>query len=159
MADDQIRVSDTSAISMPIRNLISIILAISIGSWALFEVQSRLQRLEVFEQLITKDLEQGLKELKADIDRNNQFRIKFPRGELGVTSSDQEQFLLIESISASVEKIQARLETNMSNKVNIERLKEDVKTLRSDTKEEAKVLRLDIEKLKDKQRGLMNGGP
>lgn len=82
MADDQIKVSDTSAISMPIRNLVSIILAISLGSWALFEMQSRLQRLEVFEQLITKDLEQGLKELKADIDRNNQFRIKFPRGEL-----------------------------------------------------------------------------
>ena len=75
MADDQIKVSDTSAISMPIRNLVSIILAISLGSWALFEMQSRLQRLEVFEQLITKDLEQGLKELKADIDRNNQFRI------------------------------------------------------------------------------------
>ena len=69
MADDQIKVSDTSAISMPIRNLVSIILAISLGSWALFEMQSRLQRLEVFEQLITKDLEQGLKELKADIDR------------------------------------------------------------------------------------------
>tara|TARA_R110001599_G_scaffold153062_1_gene338148 strand:- start:1364 stop:1843 length:480 start_codon:yes stop_codon:yes gene_type:complete len=159
MADEQIKVSDKSAISMPIRNLVSIIIAISLGSWALFEMQSRLQRLEVFEQLITKDLEQGLKELKADIDRNNQFRIKFPRGELGVTSSDQEQFLLIESISSSVEKVQSRLEVNRSNMVNIERLQEDLKTLRSDTKEEAKSLRLDIEKLKDKQRGMSNGKP
>lgn len=74
-----------------------------------------------------------------------------------MTSSDQEQFLLIESISASVEKNQSRLETNRSNVVNIERLKEDLKTLRSDTKEEAKSLRLDIEKLKDKQRGIING--
>ena len=142
MADEQIKVSDKSAISMPIRNLVSIIIAISLGSWALFEMQSRLQRLEVFEQLITKDLEQGLKELKADIDRNN-----------------QEQFLLIESISSSVEKVQSRLEVNRSNMVNIERLQEDLKTLRSDTKEEAKSLRLDIEKLKDKQRGMSNGKP
>ena len=147
MADDQIRVSDTSAISMPIRNLISIIIAISLGSWALFEVQSRLQRLEVFEQLITKDLEQGLKELQTDISKNNEFRIKWPRGELGQASADQEQYLLIEVLSGQVEKIQTRIEQGMSNGVNIKRLQEDAQTLRKD-----------VEKLKDKQRGLINGG-
>ena len=146
MAADQIRVSDTSAISMPIRNLISIVAAISLGSWALFGIQERLNKLETFEQLVRKDLKQAVSTLEADINKNNEFRIKWPRGELGQASADQEQFLLIESISAAQEKIQNRLEQNMSNKVNITRLKEDVKEVR-----------IAVEKLKDKQRGLMNG--
>ena len=144
---DQIRVSDTSAISMPIRNLLSIVTAVSVGVWAFFGIQERLNKLETFEQLIRKDLDQAVSTLEADINKNNEFRIKWPRGELGQASADQEQFLLIESIAAAQEKIQSRLEQNMSNKVNITRLKEDVKEVR-----------IAVEKLKDKQRGLMNGG-
>ena len=144
---DQIRVSDTSALSMPIRNLLSIVTAVSVGVWAFFGIQERLNKLETFEQLIRKDLDQAVSTLEADINKNNEFRIKWPRGELGQASADQEQFLLIESIAAAQEKIQSRLEQNMSNKVNITRLKEDVKEVR-----------IAVEKLKDKQRGLMNGG-
>ena len=143
---DQINVSDSSAISMPIRNLISIVAAVSIGVWGYFGVVERLNKLETFEQLIAKDLETGLKELQADIAKNNEFRIKWPRGELGQASADQEQYLLIEHLSGQVEKIQKRIEEGMSNGVNIKRLQEDVKTLRTD-----------VETLKDKQRGLMNG--
>ncbi len=140
--------SDGTAIAMPIRNLISIILAVSIGVWAYFGVQERLNRLETFEKLVQKDLDQGLRELKGDIEKNNEFRVKYPRGELGQASSDQEQYLLIEVMAKQVEKIQVRLEKGMSNGVNITRLQEDVKTLRAD-----------VETLKDKQRGmLMNGG-
>ena len=145
-SSDQIRVSDSSAISMPIRNLISIVAAVSIGVWAFFGVQERLNKLETFEQLIRKDLDQAIATLEADIGKNNEFRIKWPRGELGQASADQEQYLLIEHLSGQVEKIQNRLESGMSNGVNIKRLQEDVQTLRSD-----------VEKLKDKQRGLMNG--
>jgi len=143
---DQIRVSDSSAISMPIRNLISIVAAVSVGVWGYFGVVERLNKLETFEKLVQKDLATGLKELKASIDKNNEFRIKWPRGELGQASADQEQYLLIEHLSGQVEKIQSRLESGMSNGVNIKRLQEDVKTLRTD-----------VETLKDKQRGLMNG--
>ncbi len=146
-SSDQIRVSDTSAISMPIRNLISIVAAVSVGVWAFFGVQERLNKLETFEQLIRKDLDQAISTLEADINKNNEFRIKWPRGELGQASADQEQYLLIEHLSGQVEKIQNRLESGMSNGVNIKRLQEDVQTLRGD-----------VEKLKDKQRGLMNGG-
>ena len=146
-SSDQIRVSDSSAISMPIRNLISIVAAVSIGVWAFFGVQERLNKLETFEQLIRKDLDQAVSTLEADIGKNNEFRIKWPRGELGQASADQEQYLLIEHLSGQVEKIQNRLESGMSNGVNIKRLQEDVQTLRSD-----------VEKLKDIQRGLMNGG-
>ena len=146
-SSDQIRVRDSSGISMPIRNLISIVAAVSIGVWAFFGVQERLNKLETFEQLIRKDLDQAVSTLEADIGKNNEFRIKWPRGELGQASADQEQYLLIEHLSGQVEKIQNRLESGMSNGVNIKRLQEDVQTLRSD-----------VEKLKDKQRGLMNGG-
>ena len=143
---DQIRVSDTSAISMPIRNLISIVAAVSIGVWAFFGVQERLNKLETFEQLIRKDLKQAVSTLEADINKNNEFRIKWPRGELGQASADQEQYLLIEHLSGQVEKIQTRIEAGMSNGVNLTRLQQDVKTLRAD-----------VETLKDKQR-MMNGG-
>ena len=146
-SSDQIRVSDTSAISMPIRNLISIVAAVSVGVWAFFGVQERLNKLETFEQLIRKDLDQAISTLEADINKNNEFRIKWPRGELGQASADQEQYLLIEHLSGQVEKIQNRLESGMSNGVNIKRLQDDVQTLRGD-----------VEKIKDKQRGLMNGG-
>ena len=138
--------SDGTAIAMPIRNLISIILAVSIGVWSYFGIVERLNRLETFEQLVKKDLDQGLLGLKIDIEKNNEFRIKWPRGELGQPPADGEQFMLIEHLGKQVEKIQARLEEGMSNGVNIKRLQED-----------AHALRVDVEKLKDTQRGLMTG--
>ena len=112
----------------------------------LFGVVERLNKLETFEQLVQKDLETGLKELQADIAKNNEFRIKWPRGELGQASADQEQYLLIEHLSGQVEKIQGRIEKDMSNGVNITRLQTDMMEVRSS-----------IEKLKDKQRSFING--
>ena len=145
-SSDQIKVSDSSAISMPIRNLISIVAAVSVGVWAFFGVQERLNKLETFEQIIRKDLDQAVSTLEADINKNNEFRIKWPRGELGQASADQELYLLIEHLSGQVEKIQTRIEEGMSNGVNIKRLQADMKEVRDA-----------VEKLKDKQRGLMNG--
>ena len=147
-SDDQIKVSDSSAISMPIRNLLSIVAAVSVGVWAFFGIQERLNKLETFEQLIRKDLDQAVSTLKADINKNNEFRIKWPRGELGQARADQEQYLLIEHLGGQVEKIQTRIEEGMSNGVNIKRLQMDMKEVR-----------VAVEKLKDKQRGLMNGSP
>ena len=144
---DQIRVSDSSAISMPIRYLISIVAAVSVGVWGYFGVVERLNRLETNEQLVRKDLKNGLSGLKIDIEKNNEFRVLHPRGQLGTSASDQEQFLLIVALAKAQEKIQERIEAGLSNGVNIKRLREDVKTLRGD-----------VEKLKDKQRGLINGG-
>ena len=141
-----VSMNDGTAIAMPIRNLISIILAVSIGVWSYFGIVERLNRLETFEQLVKKDLDQGLLGLKIDIEKNNEFRIKWPRGELGQPPADGEQFMLIEHLGKQVEKIQARLEEGMSNGVNIKRLQEDVHALR-----------VDVEKLKDTQRGLMTG--
>ena len=135
-------VSDTTAISMPVRNLLSIVVAVCIGVWSYFGIVERLNRLETFEKLIQKDLTSHINALNVDIEKNNEFRIKWPRGEL----ADGEQFMLIEHLGNQVEKIQTRLEQGMSNGVNIKRLQEDVQALRQD-----------VEKLKDKQRGLTNG--
>ena len=140
---DNISVSDTSAVTLPIRNLLSIITAIALGVWGWFGVVERLNRLETNEQLVRKDLKNGLSSLRIDIEKNNEFRVLHPRGQLGTSASDQEQFLLIEALAKAQEKIQLRIEAGLSNGVNIKRLREDVKILRGD-----------VEKLKDKARGI-----
>ena len=145
MADD-LKVSDASAIAMPIRNLISIVLAVAVGVWAWFGVQERLNKLELFEQLVRKDVDALEKELKGDIEKNNEFRIKWPRGDMGSLPADSEQFMLLEHMATQVEKIQAELGDMMHNKVNISRLQKDVDKIMTD-----------VEKLKDKQRGILNG--
>ncbi len=145
MAERSLRMSDSTAISMPVRNLLSIVIAASAGVWGYFGIVERLNRLETFEQLINKDLISGLKELKVSIEKNNEFRIKWPRGELGQPPADGEQFMMIEHLGKQVEKIQTRLEEGMSNGVNIKRLQTDMVEVR-----EA------VEKLKDKQRGMVN---
>ena len=147
MAEQPVSVSESTSIAMPIRNLISIVLAVAVGVWAYFGVIERLNRLEVNEKLTTKDLSALEKELKADIEKNNDFRIKWPRGEMGTLPADSEQFMLLEHMATQVEKIQEELGDMMHNKVNINRLQKDVEKLATD-----------VEKLKDKQRGLINGG-
>jgi len=135
------KISDNTSISMPMRNLLSIIGAVGVGVWAYFGVIERITLLEMNNALLTKDLEQAEERLGQDISKNNEFRIKWPRGELGSPPADSEQFMLIEHIAMQVEKIQERMEDMMNNGVNITRLQEDVKSLRED-----------VEKLKDGQR-------
>ena len=129
------RLSDRTAISMPMRNLIGIITAVSVGVWAFFGIQETLNKHSTTLELMEKDLEQ-----------NSEFRIKYPRGELGQSSGEAELFMLVEHMAGLVTKMEERMEDMMSNSVNIERLQKDME----------KVLN-DIEKLKDKQRSFANG--
>ncbi len=135
------RVSSETAVSMPMRNLISILAAVSIGIWAFFGVIERLNNLETKATLAEKDLTQATETIWNDVEKNTDFRIKWPRGELGSPPADSEQFMLIEHIAGQMEKIQDRMEDMLNNGVNITRLQEDVKDLRED-----------VEKLKDGQR-------
>ena len=137
------KISDSTAISMPMRNLLSILAAVAVGVWAYFGVIERLNNLETKTQLSEKDLTQTEERLWGDVEKNNEFRIKWPRGELGSPPADSEQFMLIEHIAGQVEKIQERMEDMMNNGVNITRLQKDVEDLRDD-----------VEKLKDGQRSL-----
>ena len=146
MSKDDIRVSSDSAVSMPMKNLIAIISAVAMGVWAYFGVLERITMLETKAQLAEKDLESHIERLENDLTKNTEFRIKWPRGEMGALPADGEQFMLIEDLYKSVEKIEQNLEQNMTNKVNIERLQKDVEKMLSD-----------IEKLKDADREIKNG--
>ena len=128
-------VSDKTAISMPMRNLISILAATGIGVYAFFGIQERLNNVETRNTL-----------MEADLVKNTEFRIKWPRGELGSLPADSEQFMLIEYMSGQMEKMQTQLDNMMHNKVNINRLQQDMEEAREN-----------IEKLKDKLREA-NGG-
>ena len=141
---NRLDVSDQTAISMPMRNLLSIIAAVAVGVWAYFGVLERITMLETKAQLSEKDLKQAVEMLTTDLEKNTEFRIKWPRGEMGSLPADSEQFMLIEHIAGQVEQIQKSMESMMNNGVNIKRLQEDVK-----------ILREDVEKLKDSNRDII----
>ena len=123
-------ISDKSPIAMPIKNLIGIIGSVAVGVWAYFGAVERLNNLETNYKLIA-----------TDIEKNIEFRIKWPRGELGSLPADSEQFMLIEHMAGLLESIQQQQQEMQYNAVNIKRLQEDVKEAREN-----------IEKLKDKVR-------
>ena len=141
---NKLDISDQTAISMPMRNLISIVIAVAVGVWAYFGVLERITMLETKSTLAEKDLQQAVDTISADLEKNTEFRIKWPRGEMGSLPADSEQFMLIEHIAGQVEAIQKSMEDMMNNGVNIKRLQEDVKILRDD-----------VEKLKDSNRSII----
>ena len=144
MANNRLDISDQTAISMPMRNLISIVAAVAVGVWAYFGVLERITMLETKSTLAEKDLQQAVDTISADLEKNTEFRITWPRGEMGALPADSEQFMLIEHNAGQVEGIQKSMEDMMNNGVNIKRLQEDVK-----------ILREDVEKLKDSNRSII----
>ena len=144
MNKNRLDISDSTAISMPMKNLISIVIAVAVGVWAYFGVLERITMLETKSTLSEKDLNQHVERIGADLEKNTEFRIKWPRGEMGSLPADSEQFMLIEDLYKSVEKIENNLEQNMTNKVNIEFLQKQVEKMLED-----------IEKLKDANREIV----
>ena len=148
------KVSDSTAISMPVRNLLSIVSAVAIGVYAFFGIQERLNQLETSREIMQKELESEVNRLQHSIEtmktnevaQNTEFRIKWPRGEMGALPADQQQDLLIEFVSSQIENIQDEMEGMMSNTVNIKRAQEDIEKMLAD-----------IEDLKNKLREA-NGG-
>ena len=138
------KISDNTSISMPMRNLLSILAAVAVGVWGYFGLVERLTLLEMQNASLTKDLEHAEQKLTADIEKNNEFRIKYPRGELGQSSQDIEQFMLIEDLYTTVERMQKHLDSMSNNKINIEFLKEQME----------KALK-NIERLKDADREIV----
>ena len=121
MKKDRIDVSDKTAISMPMRNLIGIISAVAVGVYAFFGIQETLNKHSTTLELMEKDLNQ-----------NTEFRIKYPRGELGQSSGEAELFMLVEHMSGLIENMDAELKGMRNNKVNIDFLKEQVSKLQID---------------------------
>ena len=112
------KVSENTNIQLPLRNLISIIAAVALGVWAYFGIIERLNTIETNGKLMI-----------VDVEKNTEFRIKWPRGEMGSLPADSEQFLLIEDMIVDIEKLTTRVDDMMNNKVNIERLIKDVDKL------------------------------
>ena len=115
------KISDNTAISMPMRNLLSILAAVGIGVWAYFGVVETLNKHSTTLELMEKDLEQ-----------NSEFRIKYPRGELGQSSGEAELFMLVEHMSTLVEDLNEEVKGMRHNAVNITFLKERVKKISED---------------------------
>ena len=113
-------ISDQTAISMPMKNLIAIVSAVAIGVWAYFGVIERLNNLENKSVLLEKDMESAHQRIHTEVEQNTEFRIKYPRGELGQSSQDIEQFMLIEDLYTTVERMQKHLDDMANNKINIE---------------------------------------
>jgi len=130
-----VKLSDATAISMPMRNLISILAAVAVGVWAFFGIQEKLNQHSTQLEIMDKDLVM-----------NTEFRIKWPRGLLGSLPADSEQFMLIEELYKQSDKVQERVDGMLHNEVNIMALEKAVDKLQKD-----------VEKLKDKQRAFANG--
>lgn len=121
MKNNRIDVSDKTAISMPMKNLLGIISAVGIGVYAFFGIQETLNKHSTTLELMEKDLEQ-----------NSEFRIKYPRGELGQSSGEAELFMLVEHMSTLLEDLSGEIKGMRNNAVNIDFLKERVKKLSED---------------------------
>ena len=138
------KISDSTSISMPMRNLLSILGAVAVGVWGYFGLVERLTLLEMKNASLTKDLQHAEQKLTADIEKNNEFRIKYPRGELGQSSQDIEQFMLIEDLYTTVDRMQKHLDSMANNKINIEFLNKQMEKAQTN-----------IEALKDADREIV----
>ena len=130
-----LKISDEARVQMPMKTVASLITLVSIGTWAFFGIQEKLNQHSTQIEIMDKDLVM-----------NTEFRIKWPRGLLGSLPADSEQFMLIEELYKQMDKVQIRVDSMLHNEVNIEALSKAVNKLQSD-----------VEKLKDKQRTFSNG--
>ena len=138
------KISDNTSISMPMRNLLSIVAAVAVGVWAYFGVIERLNKLETQGVLIEKDMTAEDERLHNEVQKNTEFRIKYPRGELGQSSQDIEQFMLIEDLYTTVDRMQKHLDSMSNNKINIEFLNKQMEKAQTN-----------IEALKDADREIV----
>jgi len=125
-----LKISEEAAVQMPMKTVASLIALVAIGTWAYFGIIEPQNKISTTVELMSKDLTE-----------NTEFRIKWPRGQLGSLPADSEQFMMIEDLYKTTEKIEKHLESMALNKVNIEFLRRQMD----------KVLE-DIEELKDSNR-------
>ena len=137
MANKPLSISESAAVQMPMKTVASLIIIVALGTMGYFQIIERLNVADTRIQIMEKDLEE-----------NTEFRIKWPRGQLGSLPADSEQFMMIEDLYKTTDKINKHVEDMALNKVNIQFLRTQMD----------KVLE-DIEKLKDANReiGYKNG--
>ena len=136
MSKKPLTISESAAVQMPMKTVASLIVIVALGTMGYFQIVERLNVADTRIQIMEKDLEE-----------NTEFRIKWPRGQLGSLPADSEQFMMIEDLYKSTDKLNKHIEDMALNKVNIEFLR----------KQMDKVLE-DIEKLKDANREFKYNG-
>ena len=136
MSNKPLNISEEAAVQMPMKTVASLIIIVALGTMGYFQMIERLNQQSTRLELMEKDLTE-----------NTDFRIKWPRGQLGSLPADSEQFMLIEDLYKQVEQLQKNQEMNMSNKIKIEFIESQLK----------KALE-DIEKLKDANREMKYNG-
>ena len=136
MSNKPLNISEEAAVQMPMKTVASLIIIVALGTMGYFQMIERLNQHSTRLELMEKDLTE-----------NTDFRIKWPRGQLGSLPADSEQFMLIEDLYKQVEQLQKNQEMNMSNKIKIEFIEGQLK----------KALE-DIEKLKDANREMKYNG-
>ena len=127
------KLNENTEVALPLRNIISMVAAASLATWAYFGIIERLNQIET-----------NITMMESDVEHNTEFRIKWPRGEMGSLPADSEQFMLIEDLYKSVDRMQKHLDDMANNKVNIEFLKEQMEKAQQS-----------IEKLKDADREIV----
>ena len=136
MSNKPLKISEEAAVQMPMKTVASLIIIVALGTMGYFQMIERLNVADTRLQIMEKDLNE-----------NTEFRIKWPRGQLGSLPADSEQFMMIEDLYKTTDKLQAHIENMALNKVNIEFLR----------KQMDKVL-IDIEALKDANRDMKYNG-
>ena len=116
-----LKISESAAVQMPMKTVASLIAMVAIGTWAFFGVQETLNQHSTQIELMQKDL-----------DQNSEFRIKYPRGELGQSAGEAELFMIVEHVSGLLEDVEAEIKGMRNNAVNIEFLKKRTEKLTED---------------------------
>ena len=121
MSNKPLKISEQAAVQMPMKTVASLIAMVAIGTWAYFGLHETLNKHSTQIELMQKDLEQ-----------NSEFRIKYPRGELGQSSGEAELFMLVEHLAGVLEEVDKEVKSMRNNAVNIEFLQERTKKLTED---------------------------
>ena len=136
MSNKALQISEEASVQMPMKTVASLIVMVAIGTWAYFGIIEKQNKMATQLELMSKDVE-----------NNSEFRIKWPRGQMGTLPADSEQYMMIEDLYKTTDRLNQHIESMALNKVNIEFL----------TKQMEKVL-VDIEKLKDQNRDFKYNG-
>ena len=136
MSKQPLTISESAAVQMPMKTVASLIIIVALGTMGYFQMVERLNIAD------TK-----IKIMEQDVEQNTEFRIKWPRGQMGSLPADSEQYMMLEDLYKTTDRINKHIEDMALNKVNIEFL----------TKQMDKVL-VDIEKLKDSNRDMKYNG-
>ena len=115
MANKPLQISEEAKVQMPFKTVLSLLSMVAIGTWAYFGIIETQNKLSTQVELMQKDLTE-----------NTEFRIKWPRGQLGSLPADSEQFMMIEDLYKTTDKLNAHIESMALNKVNIEFLRKQM---------------------------------